>query len=203
MSDQPQSNEARTPAPEAAAETAAASDAAVDPISGLTSDEMNAAVKAVLDTDAPTAEPPEPADGASPGQPPAPSAGAPEPLEQRSAARTTSDGRGATSPSGRPFGEPELAPTAGRGDLATIELLDDVELDVKVELGRTEMYIEDVLRLGVGSVVELDRAAGDPVDIRVNDRLVARGEVLVLNDSFCVRINEIVSPVPETQGEAG
>ena len=75
------------------------------------------------------------------------------------------------------------------------------ELDVKIELGRTEMYIEDVLGLAPGSVVELDKAAGDPVDIFVNERLVARGEVLVLNDSFCVRINDILSPIPELERE--
>ena len=80
-----------------------------------------------------------------------------------------------------------------------LDLLDDVELDVKVELGRTEMYIEDVLGLAAGSVVELNKGAGDPVDILVNERLVARGEVLVLNDNFCVRINDILSPVPELE----
>lgn len=74
-----------------------------------------------------------------------------------------------------------------------IDLLHDVELNVKIELGRTHMLIEDVLKLAEGSVVELDKLAGDPVDVYVNDRLVARGEVLVLNDNFCVRINEIVS----------
>lgn len=74
-----------------------------------------------------------------------------------------------------------------------IDLLNDVELDVKIELGRTDMLVEDVLRLTEGSVVELDKLAGDPVDIFVNNRLVARGEVLVLNDNFCVRINEIVT----------
>lgn len=75
-----------------------------------------------------------------------------------------------------------------------INLLDDVALNVKIELGRTRMLVEDVLRLGEGSVVELDKLAGDPVDVYVNDRPVARGEVLVLNDNFCVRINEILSP---------
>ncbi|MFN0010173.1 MAG: flagellar motor switch protein FliN [Phycisphaerales bacterium] len=75
-----------------------------------------------------------------------------------------------------------------------IKLLDDVALNVKIELGRTKMLLEDVLRLGEGSVVELDKLAGDPVDVYVNDRPVARGEVLVLNDNFCVRINEILSP---------
>lgn len=74
-----------------------------------------------------------------------------------------------------------------------IELLSDVELNVKIELGRAEMLIEDVLRLGDGSVVELDKLAGDPVDVLVNDRLVARGEVIVLNENFCVRVSEIVA----------
>jgi flagellar motor switch protein FliN/FliY len=82
-------------------------------------------------------------------------------------------------------------------DLAAIGLLDDVELEVKIELGRAQMYIEDVLRLGVGSVIELDKLAGDPVDVYINDRLVARGEVLVLNENLCVRINEIVNSVQE------
>jgi flagellar motor switch protein FliN/FliY len=73
-----------------------------------------------------------------------------------------------------------------------LSLLDDVTLNVKIELGRTRMYVEDVLRLNENSVVELDKAAGDPVDIYVNDRHVARGEVLVLNENFCVRVSEIV-----------
>jgi flagellar motor switch protein FliN/FliY len=55
------------------------------------------------------------------------------------------------------------------------------------------MYVEDVLRLNANSVVELDKAAGDPVDIYVNDRHIARGEVLVLNDNFCVRVSEIIA----------
>jgi len=74
-----------------------------------------------------------------------------------------------------------------------IALLSDVNLNVKIELGRTRMLVEDILRLSAGAVVELDKLAGDPVDVIVNGRLVARGEVLVLNDSFCVRISEILS----------
>lgn len=77
-------------------------------------------------------------------------------------------------------------------DRQCISLLNDVQLDVKIELGRSQMLIEDVLKLGSGSVVELDKLAGDPVDVLVNDRLVARGEVLILNDNFCVRISEIL-----------
>jgi len=80
-------------------------------------------------------------------------------------------------------------------DENAIDLLKDVELNVKIELGRTKMYVEDVLRIAEGSVVELDKIAGDPVDIYVNERLVARGEVLVLNENFCVRVNQIVRDV--------
>ncbi len=78
-------------------------------------------------------------------------------------------------------------------DNTTLDLIRDVELDVKIELGRTDMYLEDVLRLRRGSVVPLDKLAGDPVDIYVNGRLIARGEVLVLNDNFCVRIAELIA----------
>lgn len=81
--------------------------------------------------------------------------------------------------------------------LSSLDFLSDVELNVKIELGRAQMYVEHVLDLGVGSVVELNKLAGDPVDIFVNERLVARGEVLVLNDNFCVRINDIVESVAE------
>jgi flagellar motor switch protein FliN/FliY len=83
-----------------------------------------------------------------------------------------------------------------------LDMLGDVELQVTVELGRTEMLVEDVLRLGEGSVVELDKLAGDPVDVYVNQRLVARGEVLVLNDNFCIRISEIVDDLREQAREA-
>lgn len=75
-----------------------------------------------------------------------------------------------------------------------IDLLSDVSLQVRVELGRTRMLVEDVLRLGPDSVVELDKSAGDPIDIYVNGRHVARGEVLVLNENFCIRVSEIIEP---------
>ncbi len=105
------------------------------------------------------------------------------------------------APDTAPFEPPPFDSGVHTDHTSQLDMLDDVELEVKVELGRTEMYIEDVLGLGAGSVVELDKGAGDPVDILVNERLVARGEVLVLNDSFCVRINDILSPVPELDEE--
>jgi len=83
-----------------------------------------------------------------------------------------------------------------RVDPKRLSMLGDVKLRVRIELGRTRMLVEEVLKLGEGSIVELDKLAGDPVDVWVNDRLVARGEVLVLNDNFCVRINEVFSNDP-------
>ena len=84
-----------------------------------------------------------------------------------------------------------------------IDLLGDVDLEVTVQLGRAEMLVEDVLKLSGGSVVELDKLAGDPVDVLVNGRLVARGEVLVLNDNFCIRVSEIVGDLAPDAPLAG
>jgi flagellar motor switch protein FliN len=92
-----------------------------------------------------------------------------------------------------PFELKDLSGTPPSGEKATLELLKDVDLDLRIELGRTQMYLEDVLKLKRGSVVTLDKLAGDPVDVFVNGRLVARGEVLVLNDNFCVRVTELLT----------
>jgi len=90
------------------------------------------------------------------------------------------------------FESPVLENKPGSNPKQGMDLLSDVHMNVRIELGRTKMFVEDVLKLGQGAVVELDKLAGDPVDVFVNDRKVARGEVLVLNDLFCVRISEIV-----------
>jgi len=74
-----------------------------------------------------------------------------------------------------------------------LDLLLDVPLDVTVELGRTRMTIQDLLALGPGSTIELDKVAGEPLDIVVNDRLVARGEAVVINEKFGIRITDIIS----------
>jgi flagellar motor switch protein FliN len=92
-----------------------------------------------------------------------------------------------------PFKLEEFSGAAASTEVATLELIRDVELDLKIELGRTQMYLEEVLKLRKGSVVPLDKLAGDPVDIYVNGRLIARGEVLVLNDNFCVRVAELIT----------
>ena len=92
-----------------------------------------------------------------------------------------------------PFELKDLTGAPASGEKATLELLKEVELDLSIELGRTFMHLQDVLNLKRGSVVALDKLAGDPVDVFVNERLVARGEVLVLNDNFCVRVTELLS----------
>jgi len=91
------------------------------------------------------------------------------------------------------FRLPEFAGAPPSAENATLDLVRDVELDLRIELGRTQMYLEDVLKLRRGCVVPLDKLAGDPVDVYVNGRLIARGEVLVLNDNFCVRVAELIA----------
>ena len=102
-----------------------------------------------------------------------------------------------STPAPAPFAPQPLQADAGLTvDPKRVTMLSDVKLRVKIELGRTRMLVEDVLKLGEGSVVELDKLAGDPVDVIVNGRLVARGEVLILNDNFCVRVSEVLSHDP-------
>ena len=78
-----------------------------------------------------------------------------------------------------------------------LDFLSDVDVQVRVELGSSKLNVKDVLKLNSGSVVALDSLVGDPVNVFVNDRLVARGEVLVVHDNFAIRITEVV-PQPKT-----
>ncbi len=96
-------------------------------------------------------------------------------------------------PAASAFQLPNLSPSGASTESASLDLIHDVELDLRIELGRTHMYLEDVLKLRKGAVVTLDKLAGDPVEIFVNGRLIARGEVLVLNENFCVRVAELVA----------
>ena len=71
----------------------------------------------------------------------------------------------------------------------------DIPLEVSVELGRAKILISDLLQLGQGSVIELTKLAGEPLEILVNQKLVARGEVVVINEKFGIRLTDIISPV--------
>lgn len=76
-----------------------------------------------------------------------------------------------------------------------LDLILDIPLRVSVELGRTKMLVNDLLQLGQGSVIELNKLAGDPLEVLVNDKLVARGEVVVVNEKFGIRLTDIISPI--------
>lgn len=124
---------------------------------------------------------------------------APRPTPQASAAAT------AAAPAPRGVGVqsvafPSLAPTLTENQAKNIELLADVPMQVTVELGRRTMMIRDVLELGTGSIIELDKLAGEPVDLLVNQKLIARGEVVVIDESFGVRVTDIVSPIERIKG---
>jgi flagellar motor switch protein FliN/FliY len=86
----------------------------------------------------------------------------------------------------------EPAPEAAKPRNLTLIL--DIPLRVAVELGRTKMVVNDLLNLGQGSVIELNKLAGEPMEVLVNDKLVARGEAVVVNEKFGVRLTDIISP---------
>ncbi len=115
---------------------------------------------------------------------------------------------GASAPGARPLREVdekyvnELADQIKSGDeslnklrVQNLDFILDIPLKVTVELGRTSILIKDLLQLGQGSVLELDKLAGDPLEILVNGKLVAKGEVVVVNEKFGIRITDIISPV--------
>ena len=92
------------------------------------------------------------------------------------------------------FGPPP--PTSGsEGASRPLDFILDIPLEISVELGRARMVINDLLQLGQGSVIELSKLAGEPLEIFVNGKLVARGEVVVVNEKFGVRVTDIVSPM--------
>ncbi|RUM89210.1 MAG: flagellar motor switch protein FliN, partial [Thermodesulfatator sp.] len=107
--------------------------------------------------------------------------------------------KGEEAPKEAPAAEPakleefqEATPSAGAHP--DLELILDIPLEVSVEIGRTKMILNDLLKLTQGSIIELNKMAGEPVEIYVNGRLMARGEVVVVNERFGVRITEIITP---------
>lgn len=86
----------------------------------------------------------------------------------------------------------------GRKD-RNLDLILDIPLRVTVELGRTKMLVSELLNLGQGSVIELNKLAGEPMEVLVNDKLVARGEAVVVNEKFGVRLTDIISPAERVE----
>ena len=87
----------------------------------------------------------------------------------------------------------------GKVDTKSLDLILDIPLTVAVELGRSKILINDLLQLGQGSVIELTKLVGEPLEVLVNNKLVARGEVVVVNEKFGVRLTDIVTPMERVQ----
>jgi flagellar motor switch protein FliN/FliY len=106
------------------------------------------------------------------------------------------DGRGAYGqpPNIQPVQFPNLNTQSNAREQGNIGLLMDVFMEMTVELGRTRKLIKEILTMGEGTIIELDKLAGEPVDILVNHKLIAKGEVVVIDENFGVRVTEIVSP---------
>ena len=99
------------------------------------------------------------------------------------------------------LGDEEATPVPS-DKTTSLDLILDIPLTVTVELGRSKMLINDLLQLGQGSVVELTKLVGEPLEVLVNQKLVARGEVVVVNEKFGVRLTDIVSPMERVQSLA-
>ena len=84
--------------------------------------------------------------------------------------------------------------SSGSGQ-ANLDFILDIPLEISVELGRTRMLIQDLLKLGQGSVIELTKSAGETLEILANSRLIAKGDVVVINDKYGIRLTEVISPV--------
>ena len=98
----------------------------------------------------------------------------------------------------------DMAQAAPAAEVSTarprnLDLIMDIPLKVTVELGRAKMVVHDLLSLGQGSVIELNKLAGEPMEVLVNDKLVARGEAVVVNEKFGVRLTDIISPMERIQ----
>ena len=114
-------------------------------------------------------------------------------LEQAQRALSSIDQPATMNADVKPFHLADLSGSKPSNEKTSLDLLRDVELELKIELGRTKMQLEEMMKLKSGSVVALDKLAGDPVDVYVNGRMVAKGEVLVFNDNFCVRVAELIT----------
>jgi flagellar motor switch protein FliN/FliY len=90
---------------------------------------------------------------------------------------------------------PKLEKGQGQKSIKDLDFLLDIPLEISVELGRTRILVNDLLQLGQGSVIELTKLAGEPLEILINQKLIARGEAVVVNEKFGVRITDIISPM--------
>jgi flagellar motor switch protein FliN/FliY len=117
--------------------------------------------------------------------------------ESDSATRTDSPPAGSQSP--QPASFPPVQNTEAGGPSKNIDFILDIPMSVSVYVGSTKMAIRDLLQLAQGSVIELDKLAGEPMEVMVNNKLVARGEVVVVNEKFGIRLTDVVSATERVQ----
>ena len=113
---------------------------------------------------------------------------------EETGARETKNGREGTKSAAK-----EGEGTMRTKEIGNLDFILDIPLEVSVELGRAKMLISDLLQLGQGSVIELTKPAGDPLEIYVNEKLIARGEVVMVNDKFGIRMTDVISPAERVQ----
>ncbi|GAB6908861.1 Flagellar motor switch protein FliN (fragment) [Desulfosarcina cetonica] len=106
-------------------------------------------------------------------------------------------GTASTAADGNPNGTDAAVLDGGSSE--NLDLLLDIPLEITIELGRTRMLINDLLKLGQGSVIELGKEAGDTLEILANNRLIAKGDVVVVNKKYGIRLTEVISPVERVE----
>ena len=111
----------------------------------------------------------------------------------------TAEGRGASATKDKGYQFSALNSGEATAKNKNLNFILDIPLEVTVQLGRTRMLVNDLLKLGQGSVIELEKMAGETLEILANQRLVARGEVVVINEKFGIRVTEIISPMERVE----
>jgi len=116
-----------------------------------------------------------------------------EALAQEAAAKSESSVQTSVQPSAQTASSSAISDSVGSQD-SNLDRILDIPLVLSAQLGNTRMLIKDLLQLGPGSIVELDKLAGEPLEVLVNERLVARGEVVMVNEKFGIRLTDVISP---------
>ncbi len=119
----------------------------------------------------------------------------PETADQRKARQTAVSKAADGANAKQAYAFSDLKNTGEAQRPANLDFILDIPLEITVELGRTKMLIHDLLKLGQGSVIELTKAAGETLEILANSRLIAKGDVVVVNDKYGIRLTEVISPV--------
>jgi flagellar motor switch protein FliN/FliY len=118
-----------------------------------------------------------------------------QPVSDTASAAGAGDPSAPANVSGESFAFNDLQDHSSDNKPANLDFILDIPLEISVELGRTRMMIHDLLKLGQGSVIELGKPAGDTLEILANNRLIAKGDVVVMNDKYGIRLTEVISTV--------